>query len=112
MEVYPGLKSQNKNPLKLYKKIWYLSECKKFLENQQLSKTHTLRDITNDLWNYQKRRLGMSCKKCGDMVKQHFEKDKCKEKNTDSSSEESDVEEGQIDDNSCDDKSEVLFFNV
>ena len=72
MEAYPGLKCQNKNPLKLYKKIWYLSECKKFLEDQQLSNTRKLRDIAFDLWNYQKKRLGMSHKKCNDMVKEHF----------------------------------------
>ena len=73
MDRYPGRTENVKNLLKLYQKVWYRTECDKFLKLQTPSKEHTLRNITLLLFNYQKKRMNMSYSECDLMVKEHFD---------------------------------------
>ena len=75
-----------------------MAECQKYLKSQVPTETHSLRDITRGLWNYQRKRPNMSYNQCNQMVKDHFEgsQDKSENASSDSSSdaeEESEVEE-------------------
>ena len=54
MEKYPGFKNCDENPLRLRQKLWYMSECQKYLAGQTPSESYTQRNIALNLFTFQR----------------------------------------------------------
>ena len=74
MERYPGRLRSDKNPLRLKKKVWYLSQCHEFLSQQHLDEINggIIRDIASRLFKFQSYQAKLPYNVCSEMVKEKF----------------------------------------